>query len=118
MTDPLLPAELRVECNMTNPPKPVLLAVLQDGRVTALLTYEQVKAAMERFDVLRNEAHRNSGGRTMSNEVQKRRRQQLEEAAREALRKLFEHMGNSPSVQFPLDDKWVRVEIKPDPATS
>lgn len=52
----------------------------------------------------------------MSIEIQKRRRQQLEEAAGKALRKLFEHMGNPPNVQFPLDDKmWVRVELTPDP---
>lgn len=52
----------------------------------------------------------------MSIEIRARRRQQLEEAASKALRKLFEHMGNPPSVQFPLDGKmWVRVELKPDP---
>lgn len=61
MADPLLPAELRVECNMTNPLQPILLAVLQGGRVTALLTYEQVKAAMERFDDLRKQRDRPSG---------------------------------------------------------
>lgn len=55
----------------------------------------------------------------MSIEIQKRRRQQLEEAAAQALLKLFEHMGNPPNVQFPLDGKmWVRVELEPDPECS
>lgn len=54
----------------------------------------------------------------MNIEIQKRRRQQLEEAACVALRKLFEHMGNPPSLQFPLDGKWVRVELTPDLARS
>jgi hypothetical protein len=55
----------------------------------------------------------------MSNEIWERRRQQLQKEAKQALLKLFEHMGDPASVQFPLDDTmWLRVEIKPDPARS
>lgn len=55
----------------------------------------------------------------MANEIWERRRQQLEENARQALLKLFEHMGDPTSAMFQLDKKlWVRVEITPDPATA
>ena len=56
MADPSLSAELRVECRPTNPPQPISIAVVQGDRVTAVLTYDQLKAAMERFDDLRNTA--------------------------------------------------------------
>lgn len=57
--------------------------------------------------------------RTMTNDPRNKRRDQLEENARAALLKLFEHMGNPPSVQFPLDKRlWVRVEVGPDLATA
>lgn len=53
----------------------------------------------------------------MTNEIWDKRRQLLQEEVRQALLKLFEHMGSPASAEFPLDDKmWVRVEIKPDPA--
>jgi hypothetical protein len=58
-------------------------------------------------------------GATMTNEIWERRREQLEEEARQALLKLFEHMGSPASAQLQLDKQlWARVEIMPDPATA
>lgn len=55
----------------------------------------------------------------MANEIWERRRQQLEKEARQVLLKLFEHMGDPASAQFPLDKQlWVRVQIMPDPAAA
>ncbi len=55
----------------------------------------------------------------MTNEVWNKRRELLEEEVRQALLKLFEHMGNPASAQFALDKTlWVRVEVMPDPATA
>jgi hypothetical protein len=55
----------------------------------------------------------------MANEIWQKRREQLEEEVRKAVLKLFEHMGNPASAQFPLDKKrWVKVALVPDPATA
>lgn len=55
----------------------------------------------------------------MTNEIWQKRREQLEEEARQALLALFDHMGGSASAHFQLDQKrWVRVEITPDLSTA
>jgi hypothetical protein len=55
----------------------------------------------------------------VTNEIWQKRRQQLEKDAREAISKLFEHMGDPASAQLQLDKKlWVRIELTPDLATA
>lgn len=55
----------------------------------------------------------------MTNEIWEKRRELLEEAVRKAVAELIEHMGDPASAQLPLDkQRWVRVEVRPDPATA
>lgn len=55
----------------------------------------------------------------MTNEIWQKRREQLEEEARQVLLELFEHMGSPASAHLQLDAKrWVRVEITPDLSTA
>lgn len=44
--------ELRIETQSTNPPKPIGFHVVADGRTVAVLPFEDVKAAVERYQTM------------------------------------------------------------------
>lgn len=53
---PLAEALLSIECQRLTVPKPVAFSVIQDGKISAILTRPQVVAALADFDRLQ-QAH-------------------------------------------------------------
>lgn len=49
---PIPDAELRLEFHPTNPPQPMGFAVIQEGRVTAILTREQLVKALVAWNLM------------------------------------------------------------------
>ncbi len=44
-----LDAQIRVECAMTTPPKPLGFGVVKNGKVVAVLSLEQLEAAISEY---------------------------------------------------------------------
>lgn len=46
-------ATLVIEAFMSNPPQPTNFGVMLEGKIVALLSYEQVKEGLEKWDAMR-----------------------------------------------------------------